>query len=167
MTSASWRMGRAAAICAGLLLASTQAFSGEFQKRDVEAKIEAMVADISRQPDIYARPEMAENLWSFIEIQEREILDNLSEKPINAIASLLGEKLATVQYWAAKSLGHIWPAARSAVPALERAEKHVEFSDNPRWKGGRIAVSASAVGTIRRALRRIRGLPEPEQRETP
>ena len=142
----------------GLLSATTSGVSDPAIERDVGAKIEAIVATIHKVGNAEARIQAAEGLSTFVRSQERTSLDNLGVGTIAAIASLLRDRLDTVKYWAAITLGDIGPTASPAVPALESAAKYIE----PAFESpiiGKIGVSSSAASTILDALRKIRGEP--------
>jgi hypothetical protein len=148
--------GRALVIWIGLLFAIPQGVCNSANETNMVAKIEAMVADIHRESDAGARIQAARELSLFVRGQERKSLDKLDGGAIDAIASLLRDKLDTVKSWAAIALGEIGPTASRAVPALESARKHIEPAlEYPII--GKIGPSTSADAEIQDALEKIRG----------
>lgn len=127
----------------------------------------SMVDQIHNGSDKGERGDIAADLNSFIYYfpecgQNQDMVRN--------IADLLDDKNDRVRFYAAAALGNIGPAARSAVPALERAlrESDAKLDAFVKKRGpGAVLLPASYSGqAVRAALQKITGKHIPGYGET-
>jgi hypothetical protein len=124
---------------------------------DIETKIQMMIKNVQNRSEPESRLQAARELSFFIHAQDSAVLNNLSVKSVEAVASLLDDESEAVKSRIATALGDIGPAARPAIPALEAAKHIKPVIDDPIL--GKIIISPSAMAEIQEALEKIRREP--------
>jgi HEAT repeat protein len=118
------------------------------------AKIASMIEQIKAENSTTVRVNIAEQLSTLLQHEDRRFLDALDVKVIDDIAGLLSDRDDAVRSWAAAALGHIGTPANWAVPQLEKALKEIESA--PGYRTG-----LSSASAIRGALQKITGKAPP------
>ena len=102
------------ALCLALPTAAATA-QGSGESAIIE-QIEATVPQIRSGKTIEARTQAAEHLAS---LTQKVSGNDVTEKLVNDLTSLLDSPDDSVRYWVAWGLGNLGPAAKAAVPKLE------------------------------------------------
>lgn len=119
------------------------------QVRDIVPLIEK----IEHETDSNTRTDLASELAKLV--SQVRTSDQIDDKVIDDIATLLSDRDDSVRLWVALALGQLGPRANRAVPALERALQEAEAEDQANIKGP----SLSSADGIRAALEKIRVAP--------
>lgn len=115
------------------------------------SEIEAKVERIKAEADPMARYQLASELPSLA--RQASQSNQITDKIVDNISSLLNAEDDAVRFWAALALGQLGPRATIAVPELERALKEAEARDRLSIVGPTL----SSADGIRAALKRITG----------
>jgi HEAT repeat protein len=147
----SFRIAALLLLMTSLVVMAMQA-AGQSRKTSNTLEIERMIKEIRTESRNKIREDVAKYLAAFVAQKKLEV-ENDDGTTIDEIASLLGDRDDLVRYWAAMALQHIGPAARQAVPALQKALREIE----PEVGSGKLGPSASSASAIRKALHSITG----------
>ena len=124
--------------------------------------IDALVMEVTSEPDNTRRVTQAGILYAFVRDLERPAIGELGANTIESISALLDDDTGAVRGFAAQSLGVIGPAAIQAIPMLHEALLR-QLNEEPRGEPiDQIIGRPTSGDKICEAFAKIGSNPEPE-----